>query len=305
MNLSQATIQKLADFTCGGSNGWPYRSGPELVALFNRYGFKDTYPFTSSSRTAFAREKLTELATKEAMGKFLCDLISPANWIELRQPELRQPELRQPELHTPKECLDRLNALLAFDNYEIVAMGNRGIFHKVQFISGSLVTVDSMPKSLPEFTATSIEEQIIKCRQKIDSEDYDGAITNARTLVEHMLLAIEEELSEEPPPQFDGDLSRLFNRVRSLLNLSASRKDISESLKQVLTGLASIVTGLAAMRNKMSDSHGKTYRPERHHAKLAVNSAKTLAEFLFETVDYQRKKGLLKPSTPPSSSQTA
>ncbi|MEZ2354659.1 abortive infection family protein [Caballeronia sp. RCC_10] len=284
MKLTARTIEILADFTCGGGNGWPYRTGSALIALFNRYGFKETYPYSASSRTAFACEKITELAPHERMERFICDLVSPANWIELEQPVL----------HTPKECLDRLNNLLAFDSYEVVPMGRQGIFHKVVFTSGSLITVESMPTTFPELTATFIEEQIVKCRQKIDSEDYDGAITNARSLIEHVLIAIEAELSDQAPANFDGELPKLFNRVRTLLNMDASRKDISDSLKQVLNGLSSIVMGLAAMRNKMSDSHGKTYRPERHHAKLAVNSAKTLADFLFETTDYQQKKGILK-----------
>lgn len=91
----------------------------------------------------------------------------------------------------------------------------------------------------------------------------------------------------------DGDLNKLFNRARKLLNLDPSRKDISDSLKQVLSGLSSIVSGLASMRNKMSDAHAGNYKPSRHHAKLAVNAAKTLADFLFETKAYQIKKGLL------------
>lgn len=109
----------------------------------------------------------------------------------------------------------------------------------------------------------------------------------------HLLLAIGAELSIESPPAFDGDMGRLFNRVRGLLNLDTSRKDISDSLKQVLTGLTSIVQGLSAMRNKMSDSHGTTYKPARHQAKLAVNCAMTLADFMFESKAYQEEKGLL------------
>jgi len=93
-------------------------------------------------------------------------------------------------------------------------------------------------------------------------------------------------------------LGKLFNRVRALLNFDASRKDISDSLRQVLSGLTSIVQGLSAMRNKMSDSHGTTYKPARHHAKLAVNCAMTLADFLFESKAYQQEKGLLRKSAP-------
>ena len=54
-----------------------------------------------------------------------------------------------------------------------------------------------------------------------------------------------------------------------------------------------IVNGLAAMRNKMSDAHAASYRPDRHHAKLAVYAATTLADFLFETKSYQHQRGAL------------
>jgi Abortive infection C-terminus len=76
--------------------------------------------------------------------------------------------------------------------------------------------------------------------------------------------------------------------------LDPSRQDISDSLKQVLSGLANIVNGISTMRNKMSDAHGGSYKASRHHAKLAVSAAKTLADFLFDTMRYQIEKGHLK-----------
>jgi hypothetical protein len=77
--------------------------------------------------------------------------------------------------------------------------------------------------------------------------------------------------------------------VQKELNLHPSRSDISDTIRQVLSGLNSIVNGLAGMRNKMSDAHAG-YKPAKHHAKLAVNAAKTLADFLFETHAYQAEK---------------
>lgn len=71
--------------------------------------------------------------------------------------------------------------------------------------------------------------------------------------------------------------------------LLPGRTDISESLKQVLSGLSSIVQGLSSLRNKMSDSHVSSYRPEKHHARLAVNAAKMLSDFLFSTRSYQNR----------------
>jgi hypothetical protein len=61
----------------------------------------------------------------------------------------------------------------------------------------------------------------------------------------------------------------------------------------VLRGLSNIVYGLAPPRNKTGDAHVRTYKPERHHAKLAVNSAKTLTDVLVDTLDNQIRTGRL------------
>ena len=76
---------------------------------------------------------------------------------------------------------------------------------------------------------------------------------------------------------------------------SPASKDISDTLKQILSGLTGIVNGLSGLRNLMSDSHARSYKPDKHHAKLAVNAAKTLADFLFETKEYQVQKGFRSP----------
>ena len=109
------------------------------------------------------------------------------------------------------------------------------------------------------------------------------------------MIGIEKDL-DTSAESYDGDLVKLYKRVQKLLNIEPDRKDISDSLRQILSGLISIVNGLAAMRNKMSDAHAATYRPSRHHAKLAVYAATTLADFLFETKNYQRQRGVLRNS---------
>ena len=134
-----------------------------------------------------------------------------------------------------------------------------------------------------------IKEQIEKCDKKIFEGDFDGAITNARSLLEGVLLNLEAELTENQPI-YDGDLPKLYKRVQKFLNLDPSRKDISDTLKSVLGGFVAVISGISGLRNKMSDAHASTYKPERHHARLTVNAAKTVADFLYETYDYQNKK---------------
>jgi len=60
---------------------------------------------------------------------------------------------------------------------------------------------------------------------------------------------------------------------------------------EILRGFISIVNGLASLRNTASDAHARSYRPEQHHARLAVNTAKTVVDFLFETYEYQKRTG--------------
>ncbi|ARL38859.1 abortive infection family protein [Burkholderia pseudomallei] len=281
MKLSSFTISKLAEIVCGNVAGWPYRRGTDLVDFFNQYGFRDVYEQGFPSRAVFAKDKLTELSGNPAITNLLCAVADPRNWFDLTQGE---------DTPSHDECVAKLNELLAFEKVQLV---REGPGYKVRSLYGTLIEAESIPEDLPAASAASIDDQIRKCRAKIELGDFDGAITNARALIEHLLLAIETELSPEPPPAFDGDLGRLFNRVRALLNLDPSRKDISDALRQVITGLASIIQGLGTIRNKMSDSHGTTYRPARHHAKLAVNCAMTLADFLFETKAYQQTKGYI------------
>ncbi len=49
-------------------------------------------------------------------------------------------------------------------------------------------------ESISKLSNKFIEEQIEKCNNKIIDKDYDGAITNARSLIEEILLLIEEKI---------------------------------------------------------------------------------------------------------------
>ena len=151
------------------------------------------------------------------------------------------------------------------------------------------MTLDKSARVPDELTQLTIDENIRKCESKLSEGDFSGAITNARSLIEAVLIGIEKDLDPEAPA-YDGDLLKLYKRTQKLLNLEPDRKDISDPLRQILSGLTSVVNGLAAMRNKMSDAHAATYRPSRHHAKLAVYAATTLADFLFETKNYQHQR---------------
>ena len=60
-------------------------------------------------------------------------------------------------------------------------------------------------------------------------------------------------------------------------------KDVDRRINSLLSGLEKILTAIKEMRNEASDSHGVGNRRialEEHHARLFVNSAMTMADFI-------------------------
>lgn len=270
MKLSPRTIVKLAELVTGNNDLAARRTGPELVGLFNRFGFNEHYGKDFGARKNFTEAKLSELNGKDTLRSLIDAVFDAREFLEHPKPI--------------REAAEYLNQFLKYDRYELALEGDH---YKIRSLCGIAVKFHP-PHPDVKVDANYIAEQVAKCEKKINEGDYDGAITNARTLLEAVLLELEKLLTGREVKN-DGDLPALYKRVQKELKLEPSRPDISESLKQVLTGLRSIVDGLASMRNKMSDAHAG-YKPAKHHAKLAVNAAKTLADFLFETYAYQQAK---------------
>lgn len=271
-NLAERTIQAIGKIVTGDGELSPYRTGPELVQLFNEHGANDIYGKGFPSRWQYAEEKLRNLNGTVAMGTILCHVLDPREFMDSE--------------HTVEEAVQFVNARLKYDGYEVVV--DRGLA-KVRDLSGATVTCEHPFQGSDEEGHRFLDEQIQKAETKIKEGDYDGAITNARSLLEAVLTELESTLAEDPL-RYDGDLPKLYKRVGKLLKLEPSRSDIEGPLKQVLSGLISIVGGLSGLSNRMGDRHVRSYKPSRHHAALVVNAAKTMASFLFDTCQYQKDK---------------
>lgn len=139
-------------------------------------------------------------------------------------------------------------------------------------------------EKLKELKIDYISDQISKCERKITDKDFDGSITNARTLIESICIYIIESSGEQVKSK--GNLIKLYKQVSDILNMDPSIHN-EDFLKQITSGFFSIINGLADMRNKLSDAHGKSkkrsYKPSHRHAVLAVNSAKTISEYLYNS----------------------
>lgn len=143
--------------------------------------------------------------------------------------------------------------------------------------------------SLVHLTEESIQEHVEKARQKVDNGDSAGAIANAYTLVEEFLKQLLRK-TKTPFNENEGDIRTLYRAVCTPLHLDPKGESLENYLKAILEGLQRQIGGLFEMANKASDRHARRYNPAPHHARLAVNAAFTLCEFLLESFEYQQKK---------------
>ncbi len=273
--FSDKTIRAVADIITGDKELSPYRSGRELVSFFNEFLDQESYGVGFPSRWFYAQEKLKEAFVREEFERVVTESLNPLFFIDTK--------------FEVEEAADYLKDFFDLDGYQLLKIGSR-----YQLNEKGITSVKShLFDKRDEINIHYIEEHLQKCDEKIENKDFSGAITNARSLLENILIELEQNL-EGMEVKYDGDLVKLYKRVYKTLNLDPGKKEVNNSMRQIFTGLISIVNGLAGLRNNASDAHGARYKPSSHHAKLSVNSAKTISDFLVESYLHQKKLGLLK-----------
>ncbi|MBR2688772.1 MAG: abortive infection family protein [Aquamicrobium sp.] len=143
--------------------------------------------------------------------------------------------------------------------------------------------------ALVQLSEASIQEHIEKARQKTANGDPSGAIANAYTLVEEFLKQLLRRTGTNFPEN-EGDIRALYKLLAEPLHLAPKNDSLESYLKAILEGLQRQIGGLFELANKASDRHARKYNPASHHARLAVNVAFTLCEFLLESYEYQQKR---------------
>jgi hypothetical protein len=136
--------------------------------------------------------------------------------------------------------------------------------------------------TLAKFDPTHIREYWEKTIERREN-DPEGAITSARSLIETVCKHILDELSVTYSDKID--LPELYKLTAKQLNLAPENHQ-EEIFKQILGGCASVVSGMGALRNKISDAHGKNkqyVKPSSRHASLVINLSGSMALFLIET----------------------
>lgn len=89
MKLSDYSLSTLKEFVTGDSKLTPYLSGPQLVKLFNKYGFRDIYSFDSGglpakmSRNEYALSRMKGINGTKKLKELIECLVDDRNYISL------------------------------------------------------------------------------------------------------------------------------------------------------------------------------------------------------------------------------
>jgi hypothetical protein len=269
--ISQFLANNLAQSVTGDDGFFPYKKGADLVFLFNRFGFKDIYPESISmegSRYSYTREKIKNLKNLNDLKKLVEIIVDPKIFFGLDI--------------TIENAVIHINEYLKLEGYEVRYDGKKPLF-----FSNTTKIVEH--KTISTISHDFIIEQIDKCEEKLSTGDYDGAITNARSLIEAVSIKIIETKNNQNYKS-DGNLINIFKDLKKSLNMTIDKVHSPPFLIEIVSGLGTSVQGIAALTNRASDRHYRIYKPQKHHAKLAVNCAFSFCEFIVESFHYQQNK---------------
>lgn len=253
----------------------PYLSGPMLCDMSNKFGLPVTYAWNggAQSRWAYMDDLLAHCIQNGHESDLLSFLFSKGQFTEKLRGQTPE-TIDYAYSHIVKAIINQINGILYFSGNELVQTGSVFVIQKI----GTTISV-----AAPSVTAidrryiTDISERAMK---DISDGNYDSAITKSRTLVEEVFCYVIEKKGVEPSES--GDIGKLYNQVKQIYNMHQD-KDVDKRINGLLSGLEKILSAIAEMRNKASDSHGvgaKRINISDYHARLFVNSAMTMADFV-------------------------
>lgn len=261
----------------------PYLSGPTLCEISKRFGLPASYLRNGSaqSRWVYFDELMDYCIQNNRISDLLSFLFSKEqfmNTLKGRSPA----HIEYAHTQIVKTVIEHINSILYFGGNELVLIGKKFLIREI----GTNISVE-VP-AVERITREYIIDLSNRAMKNVADRNYDSAITQSRTLLEEVFCYVIEKKGETPSES--GDIKKLYSQVKQLHNMHQN-KEIDKRINTLLSGLEKILTSIAEMRNIGSDSHGVGSRRiniEEHHARLLVNSAMTMADFILAVSEKQQ-----------------
>lgn len=257
----------------------PYLSGPMLCELSQKFGCYQEYYWGNSSKPNLSRwqymDNILEYVIKEnKVSQLLSYMMAKERFSDTLRKLNNVNDIEKMYKYIVQKVIEQINSILYFGGHELVIINNQYIVKNID----EKINID-----VPNINVVDrdyIKDLSERAMKDIDEGNLDSAITKSRTILEETFCYAIEIKGEEPSDS--GDIGKLYKQVKDLYNMHAN-KDMDKRINKLLSGLENIVQSIAEMRNNGSDSHGlgsKRINISDYHARLAVNSSTTMAEFI-------------------------
>lgn len=253
----------------------PYLSGPDLCGISSRFGLPVTYSWggVCLSRWQYLDNLIEYCIDENRCSDLLSYLFRKEQFIKMLSGQGAE-EIDEAYKFIVNKIIDQINGLLYFGGNELVVIGNNYVIRK---IGAKVEVVAPQIKNIDRDYIRSISSRAM---QDVDDNNFDSAITKARTLLEETFCYVIEKKGVTPSDS--GDMAKLFKQVKDLYDMHTD-SNTDRRINTLYSGLNSIVSAIAEMRNKDSDAHGvgvNRIEIDEHHARLFVNASMTMADFI-------------------------
>ena len=196
VKVASKTIEALEKLITGdqvpsGRALAPYRKGPDLIDYFNQHGEDDEYGQGFPSRRQYTQQRLAELNGKTVFKDVIENAVDPRNFFGSD--------------FSVEEAVDYINQYLEYDGYKLTLESNK---YRLASLDKDIIIIEHAILNNNALNIEFVREQISKCKSKIESSDYDGAITNSRSLLESVLQEIELKITSNNQ-KYDGNINQL------------------------------------------------------------------------------------------------
>ena len=257
----------------------PYLSGPKLCELSQMFGCYQEYYWRNSPEPNLSRwqymDNILKFVIKEnKVSQFLSYMMGKKRFFDILKSLSSVNDIDKMYKYIIQKVIGKINSILYFGGHELVIINNQYVVKNIE----EKINID-----IPNINIVDrdyIKDLSERAMKDIDEGNLDSAITKSRTILEETFCYAIEIKGEKP---FDnGEIGKLYKQVKDLYSMHTN-KDMDKRVNKLLSGLENIVQSIAEMRNNGSDSHGlgsKRVNILDYHARLAVNSSTTMAEFI-------------------------
>lgn len=287
MILSPKSLEKLRLLI---NEETEYRSGPQLVRLFNNLGFNDSYGQGFPSRWVYTDENLERINGTPQLDRCIKELFNPVNFIE--------------SLEDLDVYIEGFNKYIAFDKWKVIRNGADISFQRLdkvevkepskpnhattenQFLSREFSNISVQKIGLEGMVSEVIEERIKEIERCYSSAAYLSVIIMAGSTLEGILLG----LANQYPKDFNTAKSSPKDKLGKVYELSkwslSSFIDVAYELGLVQHDIQRFSHTLRDFRNYIHPYQQMSFgfNPREHTAKICLHVLKAAIQEISENI---------------------